>query len=534
MANESSCSSLLLALPDPCLLAVLQCCAADDQRSLCSAARAHSRLQQAAVLALRSVRVGVTKQAQADGVLSYLRKYAWHVDSLNLGDSSGMRYRKPALGPLPMDLRLRSLQLDTWQLQDGGLQGELGPLGEVSALKQLCLRDCEVLDGMADVLAATLSQLRQLPAGLEHLCISGIDMDFPARVLQQLQGLTYLELGDLNLPGTDPTLQSLQALTRLRDLRLQDVGETTITASMLSGMHDLTRLELSRDANLEPSALAGKTYMQHLHLDIYHKDAADLAQLLSHLQHLQQLTHLFLQHNMWVTKGEAPVPAAAYAALTASSKLQYVSARGFGLPVDAWQHVLPPGRQLRHLRSLSLWVTGTYVEVGTFPIPQGTSLVSCCPGLKSLYMANVPHSEAVLGPLTALSGLKWLKVDNSEATVEGMGALCQLTGLKFLSVVVHETLDQEGLLLQLTKLKQLTTLAYLISVHLEPGEGAFEQYELLKTKVGGEPPREAGESPTWSVRVVTLGLMIAVCHLCSCMSYLDTGRPFARSTGMQV
>jgi hypothetical protein len=55
MASEECCSSLLLALPDPCLLTVLQYCAADDQRGLCSAARAHSRLHQAAVEVLCSI-----------------------------------------------------------------------------------------------------------------------------------------------------------------------------------------------------------------------------------------------------------------------------------------------------------------------------------------------------------------------------------------------------------------------------------------------------------------------------------------------
>jgi hypothetical protein len=34
----------LLALPDDCLLAVLQCCAADDPHSVFSIARVHSRL----------------------------------------------------------------------------------------------------------------------------------------------------------------------------------------------------------------------------------------------------------------------------------------------------------------------------------------------------------------------------------------------------------------------------------------------------------------------------------------------------------
>lgn len=52
MATEEPAQSTLLDLPDPCLLKVLQCCAAEDQRSLFSVARANSKLHQLAVTAL--------------------------------------------------------------------------------------------------------------------------------------------------------------------------------------------------------------------------------------------------------------------------------------------------------------------------------------------------------------------------------------------------------------------------------------------------------------------------------------------------
>jgi hypothetical protein len=81
MADEGF---LLLALPDPCLLRVLQCCAADDHRSLFNAARAHSKLHQAAVVALRSITLHVSQQQQIDGVMVYLGKHHQHVDSFEL------------------------------------------------------------------------------------------------------------------------------------------------------------------------------------------------------------------------------------------------------------------------------------------------------------------------------------------------------------------------------------------------------------------------------------------------------------------
>jgi hypothetical protein len=57
MASDDDSATQLLALPNPCLLAVMQCCA-DDSRSLLGAATAHSRLQRAAVEALSSIAAG--------------------------------------------------------------------------------------------------------------------------------------------------------------------------------------------------------------------------------------------------------------------------------------------------------------------------------------------------------------------------------------------------------------------------------------------------------------------------------------------
>jgi hypothetical protein len=62
-----------LELPDPCLLAVLQHCA-DDPGSLCSAARAHSRLHQAAVMVCGSVTLPPYEN-HLDSLRVYLSKY---------------------------------------------------------------------------------------------------------------------------------------------------------------------------------------------------------------------------------------------------------------------------------------------------------------------------------------------------------------------------------------------------------------------------------------------------------------------------
>jgi hypothetical protein len=212
--------SLLPELPDPCLLAVLQCCAANDQGSLCSAARAHSRLHQAAVLALRSITAVVTRQEQADSVLLYLSKHGQHLDSVSIEN-------KGDEGSVSLSLSLHpaaAMQLRSWQsknvvLAGDGLQRVLAP-----TLTHLRLEDLKLCGiATASALAATLSQLSRL----EHLCFTGLCTNdpycvFPTGVLQQ--PLTYLELAHAVIEGPDrdiPALQPLQALARLADLRLK-------------------------------------------------------------------------------------------------------------------------------------------------------------------------------------------------------------------------------------------------------------------------------------------------------------------------
>jgi hypothetical protein len=109
MASDSR----LLALPDPCLLAVLQCCASDT-RSVLSVAAAHSRLQQAAVEVLRNITARRLDQARVKSLLLYLAKYGQHVPSLAL---HCQRYDVQLL-ELPASLtKLASLRLEGMRLQ---------------------------------------------------------------------------------------------------------------------------------------------------------------------------------------------------------------------------------------------------------------------------------------------------------------------------------------------------------------------------------------------------------------------------------
>ena len=184
-----------------------------------------------------------------------------------------------------------------------------------------------------------------------------------------------------------PALQPLQALTRLVDLRIEYLNDV-VTSSVLSGMQHLTRLELSFCVEMEPDGLAGKTKLQHLCLrecEIV-GGAAGGAQLLSHLQPLQQLTRLDLWFSLPAVEGSNP-PASAYAALTASSKLQQLNIGACTLPAGVWQHMFPTGRQLPNLQSLNISCikqpSGSYAQT-----PEATRLVSCCPCLHSLRLGS--------------------------------------------------------------------------------------------------------------------------------------------------
>ena len=490
MASQVSSESSLLALPDTCLLAVLQCCAAEDHRSLFAAARAHSRLHQAAVLALRSITAVITKQQQVDGVLLYLGTHSEHVDSMTVAhagdgivpEAEEYRTEKFTLRQLPPN-QLTKLQLKMMdlQLQPGrGCEGVLGAAAKLAALKQLRIKHCSLVhDFHAPRKEALAAALPLLPAGLEHLKIRcwvpGGCWVLHTGVLQRLQQLTYLELVEIEVVAPDeatPVLQPVQALTRLVDLRLGhlDTGDTMVwrykaTKELLKDMYLLTRLDFE-DMEAEPDVLTGKTRLQHLSLYTCWLREGAPGQKLSQLQDLQQLTHLELQSSL----SDINAPAAACAALTASSKLQHLGFSGCSLPEGAWQYILPAGRQLPHLQSLDfLGVKLPSSEPhpqgpGRLAAPASTHLVSCCLALKELAMSDC--SAELLSPLTGLTGLR---VDGSHSTAEDVQAVCLLTGLQKLHLMFLYPKCQgraptggphEGMLLRLTQLRQLTELHF--------------------------------------------------------------------------
>ena len=161
MQHEFQSASLLLQLPDPCLLEVLRCCA-DDPRSLFSAARAHSRLRQAAVLAANSIRpVLKQQQQQADSLLLYLTNHGQHIDSITLFNrdfADGVCLRELPHHKLQKLADLRFVQLPL-QLQPG--DGYQGVISAALPIKKLCIYINKLLDG-DEGLATALTQLPKL------------------------------------------------------------------------------------------------------------------------------------------------------------------------------------------------------------------------------------------------------------------------------------------------------------------------------------------------------------------------------------
>ena len=271
-------------------------------------------------------------------------------------------------------------------------------------------------------------------------------------------------------------LQNLLGLTHLQDLRLNGSaynGDVSLKASMLSGLQQLTRLELQNFHNytegtgLDPEVIAGKTQLEHLKVVKCRitGGSAGVAQLLSHLQPLQQLTYLHVGDGFFIR--QASPPSAAYSALTGSSKLQHLDISGCLLPHDVWQHVFPAGRQLPHLRELDISgprSADDYHDPARRMIittPEASRLVSCCPGLQSLNMRFLQYTAELLAPLTGLSGLQELSL-SPFSTTKGLEVVCQLTWLRRLylgpSTKDTQTILRQRQLQQLTQLKQLTHL----------------------------------------------------------------------------
>jgi hypothetical protein len=450
-------------------------------QTLFQAARAHSRLHQAAAVVMTDIQAHI-KQQDINSLLLYVQRHSQHIRSITV---TGFMV---SLFELPLCPQLRQLSFEGMDVQLCAGTEHQGVLAANTALQQLQLLSCGLLDYTAS-LAAALQQLPLLqqlvvircrsPTREHDLlnCWADPCWQFPGGALHGLQQLTSLELHG-GWRDQSKVLQHLCHLTNLEELHLLE-GEppaVTVTAQMLSQLSGLTRLQLGGSARMEAAVLAGKSRLQHLDLkyaDVWAQVAdgddalaAGSAALLSELQQLQQLTHLSLITSMNCSTQSRAV----YSALLASSKLHTLQLLWCTLPADAWPHVFPAGKHFPNLLVLDVDanVRGAWGAEGiAATLPGMQRLVSCCPNLQQVSLPPTLHTPELLAPLCGLTGLHTLRVRLQDN--KGFGVLRQMTGLKELMVTGDNRVTDAGLL-QLTALQQLSHLKF-------SGRGSVKEFK---------------------------------------------------------
>jgi hypothetical protein len=393
-------------------------------------------------------------QEQADSVMKYLGTPGGTRHSGLDMSSDGLSLHK-----LPVCLELIRLQLTNFLLLlKHGLRVDEydSVLRSGQPLKVLRLAGCKLLDSPEECAAAVaeLPELQHL--SLRDLCFSAYTYDWVLTlhmvVLHQLPHLTHLELAGIELESPGNTLSV--PLPRLAHLELRGKNQLKVAAGVLSA--PCTCLILC-GVVLESEALADTSMLQDLRLEGCSMEGGGV-QLLQILNRQQHLTKLYLQDSLAAGSGGNPAPEA-YAALAASSKLQSLTVYELMLPAGFCQldWLCPAGRVLPQLQSVSIMSMGQPDVFGE-AIPEGCGLAGCCPGLQSLRLMCMQCPLELLIQLQGLTHLHNLCLHSTVAMTEDwVQAVCQLTGLRELALT---TADTEGMLLQLAKLQQLSTLHY--------------------------------------------------------------------------
>lgn len=369
LGQGSSLSSDLSALTELTSLEIKRFAVISEQRNPLAALTAMQRLQHLSLHHIQQHPTAVPETLEGDHELSY---YRGGFDSVDLPED--------LLQHLPALLSLKLNVQGEW-LQEGVLQH----LGAVTQLQHL-----------------------QLPSAW------GVSLE----VLGQLQQLTYLHMGEVLGHLTASTAPGFSTLTALQHLQLfwdwdcsppDGSAHWTFAPRLLREMSKLRKLDLSNVA-MRP-------------LDVHAPSPQGEEELLATLQGMQQLTSLTLGdiHNL------GAVPAIAYSALTASSKLRHLWLHHCACSntPEVWRHVFLANRALRWLRSLTFTAHPSYVTAD--PVCRlDTAAIACvvaaCPRLRSIDVTGTLEREAQLDQLAQLRYLTRLAVDGSTVTAS---AACQ-------------------------------------------------------------------------------------------------------------
>ena len=413
-----------------------------------------------------------------------------HVTSLYFEGFDG------ALTELPCQ-HLQQLVLVYDKVQLGPGRNQPGVLHGCSDLTALQLRSCTMRGGRC-----SLSALSAVPA-LQHLELSNLytvgnqqKLVLPGSTLQVLTQLTSLCVETRGMV-TAELLQHISALQHLQSLHLSS-PTVPLSPNRTPGLVQLTGLQMLSlaSATLDPAMLQQHTQLQHVSLYEATLPGPDggcaLLAAFSHYLHLQQL-HLLDVQCVW------PTAAAAFMALTASSRLERLAVELNGVPAGIWQAVFrPQQQQLPHLHTFFAR-SGAYQEAGVAARRQGAAamsfshadvsrLVGCCPGLERLDLHLQPDVQlSALSQLTALTAL-----DISKATESSVRSIAQLLPLRSLGICFKLPFSVTTLL-RLTALQQLTCLSVSVDVDEEDDDelisGAIDLY--LSTPVSDFAARSA-------------------------------------------
>lgn len=298
-------------------------------------------------------------------------------------------------------------------------------------------------------------------------------------------------------------LQDLAALTGLLDLRLRPsaLDDPPLTASDLAPFTRLTSLHIRASCEgpeVEAAVLAGKPHLQNLYLDTLcfirlsndgRRVKDGFAAMLSEMQHLQELTCLCLygvrydrhlyRYDVLYSSCRRPQ---AFAALTASSKLQRLSLDDSSFRKGFWGQMFNPSRPLPQLQQLS--VKGV----------QGVDdkCTRSYDGVRAIDLALTATSVARLA--RCCQALQRFEATDALMGSRGVAALSALTALEVLHLTVHPG-SWANALAQLQALKQLQVwpvrkLAYLEKDVYQPSpDGMLQLTQLQRLSslhVGGD------------------------------------------------
>lgn len=226
-------------------------------------------------------------------------------------------------------------------------------------------------------------------AALTHLCFDFWSGNFPQYI---------------TLPNQD-----LTKLTALRHLTVQDCHG--FSADLLENLTQLETLVLD-SVDLDQDSEYGPI----------HK-STPTATLLQAVLNMQQLRRLELRGPFSNDNLACFAPAADYAALTASSKLEVLKLPNVALPKGVWGHVFKKGRQLPNLVQLVVGSMRHSIQMkdaefaalapGRVHGEDIERIASCCPHLQRLEIVERHVQVQQLAPLLQLTALTELVVSDN-------------------------------------------------------------------------------------------------------------------------